>query len=405
MNADGSEPCCLTDSAGMDRHPSWSADGTRIAFVERVLGPLEPTAAGSAPMSRNVRNERPYDRLAMAGSAFAELGAFVDSLASRDRFSGAVLVARDGAVLFARAFGLASRGFGVPNRVETRFNLGSMNKMFTGVAIAQLAERGLLAFGQPAASFLQAPPSAVSDGKVTVHQLLTHTSGLGSYFQSERFAASWTRLRAVEDYLPLLADEECAFEPGTGWQYSNSGYLLLGAVVERVSGRSYFDYVREQVFRPAGMTATDSDELDLDPPNTAIGYTREEDRLRSNLFSHVIRGGPAGGGFSTVEDLLRFERALLGHRLLAPETTELVLEGKVDCDPVLGGRYGYGFLERRLDGARVVGHFGGYAGISTALDIYPELGWTVVVLANADPPVADEVATRARELILARAAA
>jgi CubicO group peptidase (beta-lactamase class C family) len=338
------------------------------------------------------------------GGSFEALEAFLDVLAESGRFSGAGLVAHDDRVEFARAHGLASRGFEVANRLETRFNLGSMNKMFTGVAVAQLAEQGRLGFDDPAAAHLCAPPPALADGKATIHHLLTHTAGLGSYFQSERFAATWTQLRTVGAYLPLLAEveREREFEPGERWSYSNSGYVLLGAIVEQVSGADYFDYVRERVFAPAGMFDTDSDLLDRDPPNTATGYTRTDGDLRSNLFSHVIRGSPAGGGFSTVADLLNFSRALLAHGLLSAEMTELALHGKVDCDPIIGGRYGYGFLDRIVDGLRVVGHFGGFAGISTGLDIYPEHGWTVVVLANADPIVADEIAAHARKLILAR---
>lgn len=250
----------------------------------------------------------------------AELKAYVERLAQADSFSGAVLIAKDGKPLWSAAYGMADKNFNVPNKLDTKFNLGSMNKMFTAVAIAQLVERGVLSFDDPVSKWL---PNALSDGtgdKVRIKHLLSHTSGLGSYFTDEWDNASRARYRSVDDFMAFAKEEKLAFEPGTRWQYSNTGMLVAGKVIEAATKQSYFDYVRENIYKPAGMINTDAYELDYVTPNLAVGYQRENSaagpRWRNNIFMHVIKGGPAGGGYSTVEDLLRFDIALRSGKLV-----------------------------------------------------------------------------------------
>ena len=206
--------------------------------------------------------------------------------------------------------------------------------------------------------------------------------------------------------IPLFIDKPLAFEPGERWQYSNAGFIVLGAILQKVSEQSYFDYVREHIYKPADMHNTDAYEMDRPIPNLAIGYTRAYVRewpelgpWRSNLFLHTIKGGPAGGGFSTVEDLFKFDQALRGHRLLSPEHTNTVLAGKVDLPGAPGAQYAYGFFDDRTKGSRIVGHGGGFAGINGQLDMYLDLGYTVAVLSNYSPPAAQHVAMRLREMI------
>ena len=233
-----------------------------------------------------------------------------------DLFSGSVVVAHDGKPILSRAYGLASRAHDVPNRTNTKFNLGSMNKMFTGVAVAQLAEKGRLAFTDPIGKHLTDYPNKAVAEKVTLHHLLTHTSGVGDYFNDKYMEAAKDRFRTVQDFFPLFVDKPLEFEPGAKFRYSNAGFMILGAVIEKVSGQSYFDYVRDHVYQPAGMADTDAYEMDQDTPNLATGYRRtnlygqpEVGPRRNNLFLHVFKGGPAGGGFSTAEDLIRFAAA------------------------------------------------------------------------------------------------
>ena len=311
--------------------------------------------------------------------------AYLAEQAARGRFSGTVLFAKDGVPVFKQAFGLANRSFEVPNRIDTKFNLGSMNKMFTGVSIAQLAEKGKLSFDDTIGDHVPDYSNSEVAGKVQIHHLLTHTSGLGHYWTDEYMKTSKDRFRDVEDYLPLFVDQPLLFEPGSEFSYSNAGYMVLGLIVERVSGQSYFDYVMESVYRPAGMINTDAYELDYVVPNLAVGYTRagaREGGLKNNLFTHVVKGGPAGGGYSTVEDLLAFSNALLDNRLLSPEHTELVFDGKVTrVDNI---KYAYGFSNRIENGHKIIGHSGGFQGINSVLSMYVDLGYTIAVMSNAD---------------------
>jgi CubicO group peptidase (beta-lactamase class C family) len=315
----------------------------------------------------------------------AELDAFLQKLENIDAFSGSVLVAKDGKPIFLKAYGLASREFNVPNRVDTKFNLGSMNKMFTAVAIAQLVEKEKLSYDDPIGKYLGSDWVKEETGKkVMIKHLLSHTSGLGSYFNEKFMKSSRTLFRQVDDYKTLVADDTPAFEPGTKWQYSNTGFLLLGAIIEKVTGQSYFDYVRENIFKPAGMTNTDCYEMDRPTPNLASGYFKDfsegDPVWKNNLFEHVVKGGPAGGGFSTAEDLLKFDVALRSDRLLSAASCELLLRAKPDLS---SPDYGYGFgLGKAANLGRTAGHSGGFPGISSILRMYLDTGYTVVALTN-----------------------
>ncbi len=284
-------------------------------------------------------------------------------------------------------------------RLDSKLNLGSMNKMFTAVVIAQLVDEGRLSFQDPVSKFLGGKGWTKANlSKVRLEHLLSHTSGLGSYFNDTYERTARQFLRTVDDYKPLVADETLAFEPGTRWQYSNTGFLLAGAVIEAVTGRDFFDVVRERVYARAGMPNSDAYDLDLVVPHLAVGYSREvaagDRRWRANTFEHVIRGGPAGGGYSTARDLLAFAEALRTGRLVRPGTVEALWTAK----PGLGSPdYGFGFGARRDALGRSTGHSGGFAGISSVLDIYLDTGWTMIVLSNTDGGMAP-VAQKLREV-------
>lgn len=371
--------------------------------VEVTVDPAPPhriaaTAIRRVPAPEETRGSTPLDR----HEILRALDDHLNRLVAADLFSGTVLVASEGAAIYSRAAGLASIAYDVPMRLDTKLNLGSMNKMFTGVAIVQLVQRGLVALDAPISAYLPAYPRAVA-ARVTVHHLLTHTSGIGSYW-NERFEAARARIRTVDDLLQLFVDEPLSFEPGERFWYSNGGYIVLGAIVEAVTGQSYFDYVRERIYVPAGMRDTDAFELDCEVPNRAMGYTStgldglfDPGPRRNNLFLHVVKGGPAGGGFSTVADLLRFANALLAHTLLDAAHTDLLLAGKVPIHE--GAQYAYGFHDERVHGARIVGHSGGFPGINGQLDVYLDRGYVIAVLANHDPPAAQSVAERLRSLL------
>ena len=328
----------------------------------------------------------------------SELAAYLDGLAKEDKFSGVVLIAKDGKPVFERAYGLADKAKKIPNNAGTRFNLGSMNKMFTAVAIAQLAQAGKLSFDDTVGKYLPDYPNRDVANRVTIHHLLTHTSGLGSFWNA-KFDAKKASIKTVADYLSLFADEPVTLDPGKGFRYSNSGFIILGAIVEKVSGQNYYDYVREHIYKPSGMKHTDAYEMTADTPNLAMGYTTEGSGgqgRHENTATRPNRGGPAGGGYSTVEDLMRFHTALREHKLLDQKYTDLVTTGKVNMGPA---KYGYGFGDEMINGKRVFGHNGGAPGIASDLSMYADSGYTSVVMTNYDPPLLMPVVKRIREMI------
>jgi CubicO group peptidase (beta-lactamase class C family) len=228
-----------------------------------------------------------------------------------------------------------------------------------------------------------------------------HTAGLGDIFKPE-FYEHRDRYRNPRDYFPLFRGDSLRFEPGAKWSYSNAGYVVLGAVLEKVSGKSYFDCVRERVFRPAGMKDTGSYEINEVVPNLAVGYLRnpEDDPLgleprRSNVLFVPFKGSPAGGGYSTAPDLLNFAEALRHNRLLSAELTETVTAGKVGLSGPFGPeKYGFGFVSFQSGGKEIRGNSGGgpSSGISSEMDMFWEGGWTVIVLTNYDAPAASRLA-------------
>jgi CubicO group peptidase (beta-lactamase class C family) len=311
---------------------------------------------------------------------------FEDSVA--DRFSGAVLFAKNGKPVFAQAYGQADREHNLPNTLNTRFRIGSMNKMFTATSILELVQAGKVGVDDPVGKYLTDYPNQEVRAKVTIRQLLTHTGGTGDIFGPE-FETHRLELRTLGDYIKLYGNRAPQFAPGSRWEYSNYGFILLGAIIEKVSGRSYYDYVREHVYGPAGMISSGSEPEDQSVPDRSVGYTRMAgNNLHANTDTLPYRGTSAGGGYSTVEDLLKFANALQGHKLLNPELTDELTSGKVDAR---GGRYAFGFEDRVINGNRCFGHGGGAPGMNGDLEICPGLGYVVAVLSNLDPPAAGQV--------------
>ncbi len=323
---------------------------------------------------------------------FTELRARLEKATAADRFAGAVLVTRNGKTLFSGAYGLADRDKKVANTLDTRFRVGSMNKMFTATAILQLVQAGKLKLTDPVGKYLTNYPNQEVATKVTIHQLLTHTGGTGDIFGPD-FDAHRLELRTLNDYLALYGNRGLAFEPGTRWEYSNYGMVLLGAVIEKVSGRSYYDFVAEHIYKPAGMTRTGSEPEGRLVPGRAIGYMHAPGGAWTpNTDTLPFRGTSAGGGYSTVGDMVRFANALMGHKLLNAEYTELLITGKVEV-PQGGGKYAYGFEDSRQNGVGSIGHGGGAPGMNGQLKIFPKSGYVVAVLSNLDPPAAQSIAS------------
>jgi D-alanyl-D-alanine carboxypeptidase len=334
-----------------------------------------------------------------------ETETYLEQAVAEDTFSGGALIAKDGKPIFEKAYGLANKSSNTPNNVDTKFNLGSINKSFTSVAIAQLAQQRKLSFNDPISKYLPDYPNKTVAAKVTIHQLLTHTSGMGSYFNDE-FMKRRASLKTLADLLPLFVNDPLEFEPGEKMQYSNSGYVALGLIIEKLTRQTYFDYVREHIFKPAGMKNTDSYELEQYVPNLAIGYTnmgltgRPEPGPRKDSTPHLTgRGSSAGGGYSTLEDMLKFGEALIGHKLLNQQYTDIVLSNQM---PPGQPPAGYGFFSVEVNGIRAIGNNGGGPGTNSTFTVYPELGYTVVIMSNYDPPSASKVTSKLREMLTAK---
>jgi D-alanyl-D-alanine carboxypeptidase len=359
--------------AGVDniRFERVGADGD--ARVELVATP-EPSRAIDLVLHRMSEAE-----------SLAALSAHAAELAHKDQFSGAVLVARHGKVPFEKAWGLANRETGARNAPATKFRLGSMNKMFTAVATLQLVEAGKLALDDPIGKHLPDYPNERVASKVTVRHLLTHTGGTGDIFGPE-FDLNRRNLRDHGDYLKLYGSRGLSHEPGTRFEYSNYGFVLLGALIEAVSGESYYDYVRDNVFRPTGMTSTDSLPESVHVRNRAVGYMQPYPGAdwEPNTRTLPWRGTAAGGGYSTVLDLMRFAEALESGKLISKAT---LAEATV---PRRQG-YGYGFDVRGEGPLRSYGYGGGAPGMNGELRVFPRLGYVVVSLSNLDPPAASQL--------------
>jgi D-alanyl-D-alanine carboxypeptidase len=313
-------------------------------------------------------------------------------LTAQDKFSGDVLVAREGKIVFEKAYGLADRDKHVPNTLDTRFRIGSMNKMFTATAILQLVGEGKVDLNAALGKYLPDYPNHDIATKVTIRHLLTHTGGTGDIFTPE-YEQHRLEIRELADYVKLYGSRGPQFEPGSRWAYSNYGFVLLGVVIEKVTGESYYNYVREHVFAPAGMHSTDSLPESENVPKRSTGYTRRNGAWASNADTLPWRASSAGGGYSTVEDLFRFAQALSNGKLVKPELFAQMTSkqaGAPDMPP--GDGYGFGMNVLETAQGKRFGHGGGAPGMNGELRVYPQSGAVVVVLANLDPPCAQRLA-------------
>lgn len=423
-----------------------------------------------------------------------------------DRFSGVVLVAKDFQPILFKAYGLASQEFEVPNRTDTRFNLGSINKIFTKIAIAQLVARGRLSLDDKLGQLLPDYPNEEAKEKVTVRHLVNMTSGIGDFFGPEFRQTPKDAIRHNRDYLRFFATKPLAFEPGSREMYSNGGYVVLGEIISAVSKMDYYDYIKRNIFEPAGMKDSDWFQADVPVKNVAEGYTRQveeegpaelgkpgdkqaqkrdmaqikdaqeaerspslqtnarltlarqEQGWRNNIYTRPARGSAAGSGYATAEDLLRFARALYGGELLSEAWTNWIFTGveppaenqktrngdrKVKQDlPVNNatdeflvespeaGQGGETLRENKNEkesGVRLagtensnrisaenstepgkidrsrwgIGIAGGAPGINAMLEMDGQTGYTVIVLANYDPPAARDIAQMIRRYLKA----
>jgi D-alanyl-D-alanine carboxypeptidase len=266
-------------------------------------------------------------------------------------FSGAVLVAHGDTIQANAAYGPATAGGA--NSPDTRFNIGSINKTFTALAIAQLIQRGRLSLDDPLAKHLPEYPNRDAAAKITIRDLITHRSGVAQFMGADFGDGT------VEQMTRAVGSEPQVFEPRTRQAYSNGGYIVLGRIIEVLSGKSYAAYIEEHVYRPAGMTT---------------GGTA---------------GNPAGGGYFTATDLFRFARALRTGKLLDARMTDYVLNGTFSGEA--SQKFGFALREQVVGGRRFIGNGGGAPGVNAEFRFEPSGDYTVVALANASPPAATQL--------------
>ena len=318
----------------------------------------------------------------------AQISNYAAELAKAELFSGTIAIARNDRVIFSKAFGLADRSFGTPNTVDTRFQVGDIDKSFTALAIAQLVEAGKLSYDDPLSKFIEYPDKA-NAGKIQIKHLLSHTSGLGD-FPADKFTANVRRLKDIQSYLTILDHKPPGFQPGTDFQDSAAGYLLLGRIIEIASGEDYYEYIQHHIFQPAGMQHTFQDFLQRANPKSAVRYEDyfDKDHFVTGIYEYIspppARGAPDGATVSTAEDMVRFVAALRNGKLVSPETYQLMTTPK----PELGAKtYGYGFMVKKANDEErdVIGHDGDAPGLCAEYDLIRDLKepYTVVVLSNA----------------------
>jgi CubicO group peptidase (beta-lactamase class C family) len=312
----------------------------------------------------------------------ARMDQVVRASVEADEFSGSVLVARDGEILLDRGYGFANREWSLPNDGDTKFRLGSVTKQFTAVAVMILNERGLVDLDAPVKTWLPDAPAAWD--AVTVRHLLAHTSGIPNFTSFDDYGPLKTLPATMDSLIARFRDRPLDFQPGEGWSYSNSGYILLTAIVEKASGRTYADFVGETLFQPLGMADSGYDTHAAILPRRASGYTPTAGGIVNTDYLDMSIPQGAGALYSTTRDLLKWEQALFGGRLLRPESLTLL------TTPVRN-RYAFGLVVTEANGDRTISHSGGIEGFNTYMAYDPDRRMTVIVLGNLNGPGPDQV--------------
>lgn len=324
----------------------------------------------------------PPDRPATA--AASRFTPYMEAAAAVDGFSGAVLVSRGNQTLYEAGFGLADREHDVPNTPVTKFRLGSITKQFTAMAVMILQERGKLNVDDLIGTHLGEIPDAWKE--ITIRHLLTHTSGVPNY--TNFFGMMQTTVRTpatVDRVIASFRDRPLDFKPGERFSYSNSGYILLGRIIEKASGQTYERFLKQEIFDPLGMADTGYDHRETVLPGRAEGYERKGETIQNADYIDMVWPFAAGALYSTVRDMATWDRALTAGKLISKDSYKAMFT------PFKDG-YGYGWGITTRDGHTEISHGGGIHGFQTQIIRVPDEGLCVVVLSNVVPSVAGRVA-------------
>lgn len=312
----------------------------------------------------------------------ARMDQIIRASSDSDAFSGSVLVARDGEILLDQGYGLANREWNIPNAGDTKFRLASVTKQFTAVSVLLLSERGLIDVDAPVKTYL--PDAPATWDAVTVKDLLAHTSGIPNFTSFEDYAALATQPTTVTALIGRFRDLPLDFTPGEQFAYSNSGYVLLTAIIEKVSGQTYAEFVAANLFQPLGMADTGYDTHAAILPQRASGYTPTDDGVVNADYTDMTVPQGAGGLYSTTRDLLKWEQGLFGAKVLKAESLARLTTPNLND-------YALGLQVRTIDGRRVISHSGGIQGFNTFLGYDADARTTVVVLGNLNGSAPDKI--------------
>ena len=326
------------------------------------------TVAAQLPLSQTAIAQATPKQLETVAAAYAQAG----------QFNGTVLVADHGKIVFSKGYGLANREWNQPNAADTKFRLGSLTKQFTAMLVMQLVEKGQLRLDAHVSDYLPDYPKATGD-KITLHQLLTHTAGVPSYTAQASYATASLLPTKPAAFVATFSGMSLDFEPGTSWKYSNSGYFLLGAIIEKVTGKAYEQVLAEQILKPLGMKNSGFDLAENILPHRAAGYDRTPDGLYNTTYVDMSVPYAAGALYSTVGDLYKWDQALYAAQLLSEA-------GKARMFKADRNHYAYGWLNMKVavgaDSVGVLAHSGHVNGFGTYLLRVPQNHQLVVVLDN-----------------------
>lgn len=293
-----------------------------------------------------------------------------------DHFNGCVLVARNGNIFYKKAFGLANRELNVPNKTSTKFLIGSVSKQFTAAAIMQLQEKGKLSINETIDKYIDSCPPAWK--AITIKQLLNHTSGIVNFTALEEASGNFLMLsHSHDEILNLFRNKPLVSKPGEVFNYNNSGYYLLGMIVEKVTGEKFADYVRKNLFTPLGMNNTNFDDQATIVKDRASSYSLSDDKIFYNAYyTNMKTLFSIGGMYSTVDDLLKWQKSFLNRKLLSASSINEVLQpGK--------GNYGYSWVIEKLGTVRRQYHDGGILSFSASLQYLPDEQITIIAISNS----------------------
>ena len=316
--------------------------------------------------------------------ALSKVDDYLSSLTKQGKFRGSALVGIDGKVVFAKGYGYADEEWNAPNSPQTKFRIFSLTKQFTGACILLLQERNLLRVQDTVSKYLNDLPGAWQS--ITIHQLLTHTSGIPNYPEVSPRAKELERLGATpHQMLDLVATRPLDFKPGTALHYSNTGYILLGMIIEKVSGKSYSDFLKKNIFERIGMESSGYDNQAVILKNRASGYAIRDGNIVNAPFGDMSFPFSAGGIYSTIEDMYRWSEALSQPgKLLTEQSLKQMFAVYPETTAFGGQNYGYGIVIAHRFGRLLYYHGGGWYGFSSIIQTYPKEHLCIIILSNLE---------------------